>query len=78
MAAAEPDRTAAGLPQRRAGASPRPGAQPPTTLLASTDAAAERSPEDVRAMLSRFRTGVERGRAVPVSSELAPDSQEDR
>ena len=74
----EPEHTAAGLPQRRAGASPRPGAQPATTLLASTGTATERSPEEVRAMLSRFRTGVERGRSAPAAPEQDPDSQEDR
>ena len=81
--AAEPGErvTQAGLPRRvpRANLAPgmvasqQPGAQPP----AAGQPGAGRSPDEVRSMLSSYRTGIERGRTVAGGSdrgERPPDS----
>src|SRR5215207_5565281 len=81
--AAEPGErvTQAGLPRRvpRANMAPgmvasqQPGAQPP----AAGQPGAGRSPDEVRSMLSSYRTGIERGRTVAGGSdrgERPPDS----
>jgi Nitrate and nitrite sensing/HAMP domain/Histidine kinase-, DNA gyrase B-, and HSP90-like ATPase len=75
--AAEPGErvTQAGLPRRvpRANLAPgmvasqQPGAQPP----AAGQPGAGRSPEEVRSMLSSYRTGIERGRTVAGGSDTA-------
>ncbi len=68
--------TPAGLPQRTAGTSRRPNQQitPPATEAAQP----ARSADDVRSMLSRFRTGVERGRQLPDPTTPAASTPEDR
>ena len=81
--AAEPGErvTQAGLPRRvpRANLAPgmvasqQPGAQPP----AAGQPGAGRSPDEVRSMLSSYRTGIERGRTVAGGSDRGdrpPDS----
>jgi hypothetical protein len=70
--------TTAGLPQRTAGTSRRPNQQitPPATEAAAPKPA--RSADDVRSMLSRFRTGVERGRQLPDPTTPAASTPEDR
>ena len=71
---AEPP-TGAGLPQRRAGSTRR--AEPETAPEPVDTADGKgRSADDVRSMLSRFRSGVERGRQLP--DPTAAISPEDR
>jgi signal transduction histidine kinase len=75
---AEPDVTAAGLVRRvpRAYSPGDPGAERPSTESATSVAASQRSPEEVRAMLSRYRTGLQRAAQTgdgPGSSSSGPD-----
>lgn len=69
--------TPAGLPQRTAGTSRRPSQQQAATP-AEPPAKPVRSADDVRSMLSRFRTGVERGRQLPDPTTSAANTPEDR
>jgi signal transduction histidine kinase len=59
---ATPEVTSAGLVRRvpRAYSPGDPGAERPTTESTTSVAASQRSPEEVRAMLSRYRTGLQR------------------
>ena len=65
----------AGLPQRRAGSTRRAEPETAPEPVDATDGKG-RSADDVRSMLSRFRSGVERGRQLP--DPTAAISPEDR
>jgi hypothetical protein len=63
--------TQAGLPRRvpRANMAPEMVASQQAGAEAAASAAAGRSPEEVRSMLSSYRTGIERGRTVAGGSD---------
>lgn len=70
--------TASGLPQRQASRrAASPAAPTPAPAPAPEAPAAGRSADDVRSMLSRFRTGVERGRQLPdpTASATTPEDR---
>jgi len=71
--------TQAGLPRRVPRANMAPGmvASQPSGAEPAPGPAAGRSPDEVRSMLSSYRTGIERGRTVaggPDTDERPPDA----
>jgi hypothetical protein len=67
--------TAAGLARRSPKQQLRSLASQPTGNAAPRVVSSQRSPEEVRRMLSRYRTGLQRGRAL-TSSDDAPDASD--
>jgi HAMP domain-containing protein len=63
-----PTFTAAGLPRRRPGAVVAP--LPSPVFVGSDTATTPRTPDEVRALLSSYRSGLTRGRSVTESSDL--------
>jgi methyl-accepting chemotaxis protein len=78
-AAAGPRLTQAGLPRRVPRANLAPGmvdAQQATSGQADQEPASGRTPEEVRSMLSSYRTGLERGRTVAGGADVGERPQD--
>ena len=69
--------TAAGLVQRSAKPNPVPTARPEPTPRRAVSAS-QRSPEEVQAMLSRYRSGLQQGRHPGQQTPSSPEPPEER